>query len=375
MPLTPPSSRFFGVDLHALWPELCRPWQGMHRWPALAWLTPDVPVRVLHADGHEALWRGHRPIATPNTTPSTPSAPSKTAPATVGGRFEAFEAIELPDEMLLRRSLEMPHLPASQVAQAALLDIQSVSPFAPTDLVWGHHSYTMPSGHLRIDTVFASRKQVASYLETQKSRLTRTEAPEVWAFTPITPIAPIAPIVLGGWGEGRRTQHGSVRRHWGYALLLLAACMVGGIAITPTAQLRLRAIEAVHSYTDVHLRTTPLMGEREAFIRTNEKLEGLRSTLSEQADPLQLLHIITQTLPDDTSVQTLQIQGLKVSMNGLTTDAAALIQLLSSKEGFRDVRSPSAAVRSPGATADNFNIEFHLDPAVWSIAAAPKAAP
>ena len=46
--------------------------------------------------------------------------------------------------------------------------------------------------------------------------------------------------------------------------------------------------------------------------------------------------------------------------------------------GFKDVRAPVAAVRNPGATLDSFNIEFQLDPAVWSVAGpsvAQSAAP
>ena len=350
---TTPSSRFFGVDLHALWPELCRPWQGMHQWPVLAWLTPDLPVRVLHADGRDVLWLGKQPAVS----------------SKIKATAQNFEAIELPDSLLLRRSLKMPALPDAQIAQAALLDIHSASPFAPADLVWGYSAQKTALGALRVDVVFASGKQVARYLEAQKSRLTGAVLPEVWAFTPEG-----TPLVLSGWGEARRTGRGTLRRRWGYALLLSAAGMVGAMAVTPTAQLRLRAIEAVNAYTEVHQRTTPIMAEREAFVGVNEKLEGLRALLAERADPIQLIEILTQLLPDDTSLQTLQVQGLKVSINGLTTDAAALIQLLSAKEGFKEVRSPSAAVRSPGATADNFTIEFQLDPAVLSIAAAAPAA-
>lgn len=354
MPPTLPSSRFFGVDLHALWPKLCRPWQGMHQWPVLAWLTPDLPVRVLHADGRDVLWLGNRPAVAPPTKATA----------------QNFEAIELPDSLLLRRSFQMPALPDAQIAQAALLDIHSASPFAPADLVWGYSAQKTALGALHVDVVFASSKQVTRYIEAQKSRLTGAAPPEVWAFTPEG-----SPLVLSGWGEARRTHRGAVLRRWGYALLLSAVGMVGAMAVTPTAQLRLRAIEAVNAYTEVHQRTTPIMAEREAFVRVNEKLEGLRGLLAERADPIKLIEILTQLLPDDTSLQTVQLQGLKVSINGLTTDAAALIQLLSAKEGFKEVRSPSAAVRSPGATADNFTIEFHLDPAVLSIAAsAPVAA-
>lgn len=47
-------------------------------------------------------------------------------------------------------------------------------------------------------------------------------------------------------------------------------------------------------------------------------------------DPLTVLDLLTQALPDDTSLLNLQLQGLKVTMAGQTTNAAALMQHLSS---------------------------------------------
>ena len=149
--------------------------------------------------------------------------------------------------------------------------------------------------------------------------------------------------------------------------MVSALCLAGAIAITPTLQLRLRAIEAGYAYDAVQARTAPAQGQREALVRSIEELETLRTLLAELVDPLLLAEALTQTLPDDTSLQSLQVQGLKVTINGLTANAATLMQLLGNKNGFKNVRAPSAASRSPGATAETFIIEFELDPAVFSM--------
>ena len=77
-----------------------------------------------------------------------------------------------------------------------------------------------------------------------------------------------------------------------------------------------------------------------------------------------ILHddLLTQALPDDTSLLNLQLQGLKVTMAGQTTNAAALMQHLSAQPGVRDVRAPSAATKPLGVTKESFSIEFMLDP-------------
>lgn len=345
-----PSSRFFGLDLSTLWPEIRRSWQDLHRAPALAWLTPDLPVRVLHADGRETTWLGGKQSQEDKK------------------HTRLFEAIELPEDLVLRRTLHIPAMSQAQIAQAVELELRSASPFAVADMVWGYSVQSAQTGGLDIDAVLVSRKQATQYIGTQQHRLDATATPEVWVFTPQS-----SPVVLAGWGEARRGQHGAKRRYIAYGLLASALCLIAAMSVTPTMQLRLRAIDAVYAYDDAQVRTAPLMGQREAFVRSIDELENLRGMLLERVDPMPLFEAITQTLPDDTSLQSLQVQGLKVTLNGLTSNAATLMQLLGAKNGFKDVRAPSAATRSPGATAENFIVEFQLDPSVFSMAASGPA--
>lgn len=347
-----PSSRALDIDLRVLGQGLRQSWQSLLQSRGLAWMTPDLPVRVLHADGREAVWRGAQVLKTP--------------PAKV-----AFEALEIPEDLLLRRSLRMPALPAAQIEEAVWLDIRSASPFRPDDTVGAYAAQPQAQGGLAVDVVLASRAQLAAHLAAQAGRLRQPEAAELWALAPTG-----APMVLAGWGEARRQQGASRQRHLAYALMALALGLVGALAVTPTAQLRLRAIAAVYDYDAVHARTLPLVKERAALLRTTEQVEAVRALLVERVDPIKLLETLTHQLPDDTSLQSLQVNGLKATITGLTANSANLMQLLGGIEGFKEVRAPSAATRYPGATAESFNIEFQLDPAIYALMPAPaKPAP
>ena len=72
------------------------------------------------------------------------------------------------------------------------------------------------------------------------------------------------------------------------------------------------------------------------------------------------------------AITTVQLYAMAIgaALAGLTANAAVLMQQLGLQSGFKDVRAPVAAVRNPGASLDSFNIEFQLDPAVWSVAGA-----
>lgn len=341
MSLSTPDLQLFGIDLRMLWRDMCRPWQEMHHWPLLAWLTPEVPIRLFQADGSQAVWLGNKTqIQAPNAKEAS----------------SGFVALELPEDQVLRRMVAMPAMSDAQIVEAAALEAQTISPFPKEDLVWGCRGRAQQSNQSEIEVVLASRRHVEQYLQTQVARLGVSVVPEIWALT-----GDGRPVVMAGFGEGARARHVRTWRRIGYVCLGLVACILVAILLTPTAQLRLRAIEAVSSYDSARARTQPLAHEREVLVKNAEQLAVVSEVLGARIDPLRVMDLLTQALPDDTSLLSLQIQGTKVTIAGQTINAAALMQHLSTQSGMRDVRAPTAATRPLGVTKESFTIEFTLD--------------
>ena len=346
-------ARFLGVDFSALWREVRQPWQGMRQWPLLRWLTPAVPVLLLQADGSQSLWHGD--VLQPN-------------PA--GSPKARFTALELPEDSVLRRTLSMPVMTEADIATAVALEARTMSPFAAQDLIWGYRTYPPQRGVVQIVVVLVSRKQATQYLAAQAARLQGVVNPEVWVRTDQLP-----PVVLGGYGESLRESYATRRRRMGYGLLLSVFALLAAMAITPTAQLRLRAIEAVQSYDAIAQRTAPLVRQRETLLQSAEQLGALSEMLAGRIEPLRILDKLTQVLPDDTSLQSFKLQGAKVTIVGATANASTLMQLLGNQPGLHDVRAPAAATRTAGASKETFAIEFSLDPQLFGVvgAAVPAA--
>lgn len=352
MPITTHSLQLFGLDLGRMWQASAELLQHLHQGPALAWLTPDLPVRLLRADGSLAYWQGARALKTP--------------PKTV-----RFEAIEISEDLLLRKTLSLPPMPPEQTLQALALQARESSPFAPEELVWSYRVLESGSPTPRAELILGARSQLQTFIDAQQTRRGLPEqAAEVWAMS-----VDGVPIVLPGWGENARQQAAQTRRHGAYALLAFAAGLAVAIAITPTAQLRLRALEAITAYESMAQKTAPIVGQREAYMQSIERLEAVRSLLAQRTDTMRLLETLTAAIADDTFIHNMKVQGLKVTLQGLTPNAPKLMQLLGNVPGIREVKAPSAAVRNPGATADNFLIELQLDPALLSQAPPPLTAP
>ncbi|XVJ68799.1 MAG: PilN domain-containing protein [Rhizobacter sp.] len=355
--------RLFGLDLRHLGRESRAAWSALqHSW-LFSWLTPRPLVRLLLANETQRLC--HADHVQEVLSPKKGVA--------------RFTAVELPQEFFLIRQLKLPRaLDATQVRVAVELDVKNASPFAESDLAWGYALRTGADGAYQAWAAIASRKQIQSYLLAQDAKLipllskkgsaenlaNDSNAVEVWACPPDSEHA----VVLQGYAEKSRERYVSVRRNWALFLVLLLVAILALIAVTPTAQLRLLALDAARQHQALVEGASATVKERESLLQTSEKLKSLSTELSARIDPLRVLEMLTSVMPDDTYVHAFKLQNNRVTLMGQTANASALMQLLGNQPGLRDVRAPSAANRSPGATKDSYVIEFVLDPSAFAVA-------
>lgn len=319
-------------------------------------LAPSDPVLLLHPDGTESVWQGDSRLAD--------------GAAAKGAKFVA---VELPDELLLRRSLDMPAMSQADTGEAVLLEVRGSSPFAPEDMVWGHVMRELRDGQRRAEIAIASRKHVSDFIKGRWPELsTGDKEPEVWVVAGLP-----APIVIGGWGEHRRLTHAASQRRWDMTLLVVAGVLASLAAMTPTIQLRFRAMEAADAFEALTARAAPLVRKRDEVAALNEKLRALDNAVADRVDPASVIAYLTQILPDDTHLYSLDLQKTKIIASGHTTDASALLQKLSADPKLRDVRFPAAVTRVPGAAKEAFTVEFTMDtkPPASSATAAISALP
>lgn len=347
-------SRFFGLDLNQLKADILKTWRRAPQWPPLSWLRPEQMLRLVPAEAAPTVvWESGAVVDRP-------------------GREPVFWAVELPEQMVLRKTVTLPALDPQDCASAAELEVQAISPFAADDLLWGYTELSRSSKAVKLLVVLASRSQTEPYLQSRvaeqlhlqtlkgQAKAESLEQPEVWVFAPER-----SPVVFQGFGEQARYAWGRKRLWWNVGGLALVVLLAAAIAATPTAQLRLRAIEAIHAYEGMAARTTDVVAKRESLMQSADKVAGLAELLAERIDGVQVLSMLTNVLPDDTALQSARIQGSKVTISGLTENASALMQKLSNQDGVKDVRAPSAATRMGGGNKESFTIELVLDAKVF----------
>lgn len=340
LPTSDQHARFFGLDASALRRDLLTAWSGIINWPAFSWLWPKLPVRLALPTGGFALSRSLH---------TQPLHNEKIV------RSARFDAVLLPENLLLRRNLELPDLQTQEIKDALALEVQTLSPFSPNDVLWTHESPPQGDGSVRVSIVVTSRKLVTQHLAAMNTPPTN---PEVWVTRANGP----GFMVLPGFGEARRKRQSKVWRFVSATLALLGLAVLMAIAVSPSIQLYLRSVQANQAMAVLQQRAKPVLAQRESLVLASGQLTSLVELSPKPIAPLQALKLITDALPDDTSLLSLQIQGLKVNISGQTVNASALMKQLGSTAGLRDVKAPIPATKPLGAPRESFTIEFTLEP-------------
>lgn len=342
--------RLFGLDLGKVLPRSAAPaTAGQGAAGALSWLEPPRLVCLQQADGAQSWWKGREvfiPFALEGSPPRRPQ-----------------KAWALPEALQLTRELRMPPLAPADLQAAVALQVAQWSPFSEAETLWAHVAQPAVDGQQDVTVVMSSRTHLQNFA--RQVAAGADDQVEIWAMA-----SPERAVPLHG-GTGR-----SVSRWWTIAVLflILTALGLGALAlVSPTWRVRGEAIQAVYAYDALYEKAGPVVAQREQWLKLNERIMQLEKRVAEQADPLLLLQVLTEKLPDDAWVSRLQISGLKVSASVEAGNMASLMQVLAAVPGLVDIKSPSGAQRNRITGKESFVLDFVVDPTVFAPLAAATA--
>lgn len=330
----------FGLDLQRLLSDWLLGWRELAMSLRLpVWLTPCVPIAVRFPDGSERIHAG----ASRDVLVGRPS-PVRS------------RALCLPDEIVLTRRIHLPPLPKAETVSAVTLAVASNSPFLESDTVWGYRIAGPGSADPRvaIDLAIASRAQVLGALaDHPPADMHASSPPEVWAQTDE------GMIVMRGFGEARRER--LERTHWSRlaALAALVLLLAAALLATPLLQANLQVREANQRLAALSESAAADVGARDALLQQMRQGEAVVAHLKPRLDPLGLLEHISTLVPDTAYLTSLRLErDGTVSISGLATNAAALVDTLGRDGAFTNVRTLSAISRDAATNLESFSISF-----------------
>ncbi len=336
------SSQFFGVDLRSARRDWENAFRGMTNWPLVRWLSPKYAVRLSHGNGLTADYLEGQPAQALHST---------------GQKSAKYSGVLLGADQVLWKTLLMPDLEPDMVKAALSLQVSSLTPFSADDTVWDHVPFSGDHSSREIQVVISSRKVIGQALQAVGESVEAHDRLEVWVRQPDGQ----GFLVLNGFGERIRRKATSRARMLNVALVLLFVTLLAAIAIVPTFQLRARAIQAKQDYLNLSASAQPAVKQRELLVQLEKKTTAVTEQVMQSLAPDLILARLTKLLPDDTYITNLQLQSGKVVLTGQTTNSSALMQLLGTQEGIKNVRAPTAAFKARGSDRETFTIELTMD--------------
>ncbi len=293
----------------------------------------DETVRLVTPEGEQCYHAG-RPVAAAATD---------------------CEAVLLPDDLVLARTLILPRAAEAELDAVLALEVTANSPFPADDTGFGWQVLGRDDDQLRVQLDIVSLSSVMTYLANHYDRHD-VHAQEVWVREGEVM------VVLRGFGEQLR--EGRYRRR------LVRTAATGALALA----LLLVLFAAAAGFKGAELsRMDSMAGAarqeaseasrmRGALSQANATVAGVNTVLAGMPSPHVELARLTALLGDDVSIQRLRMEGREITLRGRTVDAAAVMQLLIDQPQYVEVVAPGAITLMPGTNLETFQLEIRLAP-------------
>lgn len=259
-------------------------------------------------------------------------------------------AICLPEDLILHKTLTLPLAAESELPSVVALEVNANSPFSHGDTASGWRVRDRQESQLRVDLLIASRSAVMAWLGRQHD-IHEPQAREVWGHSGA------GMVVLGGFGEARRESRYRKRLLWAGVMSGVAAglvLLISGLA-AGAKQVELGRMEA---RADITGREAASAAElRASLAEANRQIQAARDIVAKYPNPHVEIARLTRLLDDDAYAAHMAVRGDVIRLRGRATDAASVMQRLSSQPAYKEVTAPQAIVR-----VGNTNLEqFYLD--------------
>lgn len=266
-----------------------------------------------------------------------------------------IELVLLPSRFLFR-PLELPKRAAEYLEGIVRSQIDRLTPWAANEAVY---SWTPPvdAANERIHLMIAAtaRAMVAPYLQ---AIATLGSSSIAVTTVPLNSDSNAVPIKIY---EQRISAVDTAR----IRSILVAVFLLSGLSATISIGVSAVIADNLGSEQQELLRK---ISARRAAMRSVSDLSGgsalqaLERRKQTTPSSVIVLEALSTLLPDDTYVTEFRVDGEKLQIVGITSDAPSLIRLIERSPHFKRATFFAPTTRSPGETRDRFHIEANINP-------------
>ncbi len=266
-------------------------------------------------------------------------------------------AVLLPVDWLLSRTIALPAAARENLRQVISFELDRFTPFSAEQVYFDFHLNARGEGAdmLPVEVALVPRKRVDDWLSVLRSAgiaVDSLSAAGLWDDANLLP-----PALRPRLNLKRLAQRMAPAA---LVVVLLAAAMA-----LPLWQKREIAISLQSREAVLRGKVGKVMELRERVDEEIKVLEVIRDQWQAFPPVLDVLQVLTNLLPDDTSLQRMEVKGNKLTINGTSSSASSLIGLLQKSPAFDAPHFLSPVTQQRGKEvfnlAANINMPFPRD--------------
>ena len=259
---------------------------------------------------------------------------------------EAPLVLLLPKAWVLRRQITLPAAAQENLGQVIQFEMDRLTPFTSDQVYYDYHVEEQSSADelIPVSVALVPRKKTESWmsmLDGANIRLDKISAVGLW------PDANFLPPEARPVTDMKRA-----------ALKLVPAVFVVGLLLVamalPLWQKHNVARAMKSKEMPLKKQANEVIAIREQLQAEQERQQQLYAAWTQYPPAVNVLKVLTDLLPDDTSLQQMDIKGVRLILRGKSSQASSLIKLLEESTGFSDVKFMSSVVQQRGKE------QFHL---------------
>ncbi|MFZ2094362.1 MAG: PilN domain-containing protein [Pseudolabrys sp.] len=267
-----------------------------------------------------------------------------------GSRIE----LVLQSSRFLFRPLELPKRAAEYLDGIVRSQIDRLTPWTANEAIFSWTQPTdAPNDRINLTIAATAQSMIAPYLRA----VAGFNAASIVVSTAQSNLGPqAAPIRLLDQRVGSAV---SVRRT---RSILMAIFLLSGLSAAASIGFSAIASDNLGAEQQELMRK---ISARKAAMRNlfdGSALHTLEKRKQTTPSSVITLEALSKLLPDDTYVTELRIDGERLQIVGMTSDAPSLIRLIEQSPHFARAIFFAPTTRSPGTTKEQFHIESHINP-------------
>lgn len=259
----------------------------------------------------------------------------------------------LPADAGLRRQLVLPAAAADRLRDVLGFEIDRQTPFASADVRYDHRLLGRRSdGQLDVELVVVPR----AVLDARLAAL----GPLVPTLAGVDLDSADGPLGVNLIGDARRREDPQRRYQW---LLAAVAVLFTAFALWQIRENRTAAADALEARVEAEAtRARAASAQRQQLTDLREGMAFLQAQRAARPTTVAVLDELARRLPDSTSLEKAAIEGDRVLLIGLSTEASALVGYLEGSTLWRSPALAGALQNDPRSRADRFTLTAELVP-------------